>query len=165
MFSFGEQLYRLTGRDEETLLIDPFFRWIDLTLAGAATNNSIDVTYPIDRALFIRSVSANLNAPPGAFSWTEWTLQIFNSQYPIRLATVALKASGATTIPLASDGALVTAVGQYVTNEVMVDYIFPPGLNTLRFGAGRNGGVADATARILIKGYLLPPGQIGRVYG
>lgn len=163
MFTIGEQLYRMTPRDEETLLIEPFFRRFQFTVPlGAGV--TLDVTIQRDRAYFLKAVQFNgaSHAGAGAF-WSRWRVQVLDG-VNAQLEIVDRDASSVTG-RLLSDGTVGTADGQILKQYVSLDTLLPPGCTVVRLSANRVLGLADADCVFTVHGYALPPGQIGRGFG
>ena len=164
MFSFGEQLYRLTSRDEETLLVDPFVRVIPVLVAANSTAN-LDVPVPKDRLIYVKSVTWLGFGPAGAgAAWQEWqvNLNLFNGDpTPMKVAGVV----GNTPLQfLQTDGTIVAQPANGICQQTQqVDFMFPAGYSLLRLTASRIAGTITEECRFYIRGYFLPPGRIGRI--
>jgi hypothetical protein len=166
MFRFGDQLYRMTSRDEETLLIEPFYRQIFITVPLGGTARG-EITVPPDRALYVGHVFAFLDPQAGVGAhWHAWQLNGASSPIgaplvePVQIVTIN---AGLATQRLLSDRQNgVTGDGAIIAHDVTVDFVFPPGIQRLVFDAFRTAGTGPAVARCWVRGYLIPPGRIGR---
>jgi hypothetical protein len=163
MLNLGAQLYQLTERDRATLGIEPFFRSLSLTAVGAATSGYGTITWPRDRALYIKKATAFFANPPGAFNWTEFAVGAgstdTSTQHVLYVrghpsSAVAMPGDDMTSPPAAGVGVVVSTPN--------LDLILPPGINLMSFTGYRNGGVANGDFTVYVTGYLIPPGQIGR---
>lgn len=163
MFTFGEQLYRLTSRDEETLLVEPYVRQFRFDATAAATT-TFDVPIAVDRIFYIDTVIANLAAPGGVGAqWQGWQINLITlPSDPVNQLVVGNV--GMPTQLLQSDGTITpTPVNAFILQTKVVKFAFPPGYRTMRFTVARVAGVAPIQAEFFLTGYTLPPGRVGRI--
>lgn len=165
MFAIGEQLYRLTPRDEETLLLEPYFRRIDVSIAGASASGFGELFFALDRTLFLKSVVYEFNAVALA-NWTGFQLISSNApgnfiHYIDGLDAGAI-AGAASPVMVSPSYPAAPAVGSGVMWRQDMSMLVPAGASRIRFTAYRNNTVNVATASCWLTGYLIPPGGIGR---
>jgi hypothetical protein len=165
MFTFGEQLYRLTQRDEETLLVEDYFRRIDLSITPGNVTAQASLFLPKDRCLYVSKVIFTGFSFAGfAGNWIAWSVNLFDTAAGD--TTIAINGSAADTRPLIGDGTYgptALGLGEGVVQSKRIQTVFPPGFAQLNFNAFTTAKpVATATARLFLHAYLLPPGRIGR---
>lgn len=161
MLSFGEQLYRPTAKDEETLLVEPLFRELTVLIPGASQLALWVLPIPIDRSLYIERVSCQgFSYVYAGNGWAEWFVQL-DARFAGGLITVCNRGNGGFN-PLISDGVAANAPNAPFTQTVDVKTVYPPGMATVRFNASTPAKAVDASVSFTISGYLIPPGRIGR---
>lgn len=159
MFSIGEQLYRLTGRDEETLLVEQFFKTFVASAVGASQVALIVENIPIDRCLFIKQVIFTGNGYAGG-NWIRTLVQL-DARFVGGLITVCKRESFS--VGLVSDGSNnVVTSGASVVQTYDVDTLYPPGMQSIRLEAQTPAKAVTADCIFEVSGFLLPPGRIGR---
>lgn len=160
MFSIGEQLYRLTSRDEETLLVEPFFRSIGFQLVGAAAQAVLLVPIPVDRCLYIKSVTFTGGSYAGG-TWSRAQIAVENNALGSGINVVDWTSFVNGLVTDRSNNA-VTIGERIVLHQPAVDTLYPPGLTNIRLNAQTPAKAVTADVIFDINGYLLPPGRIGR---
>ncbi len=156
MLNFGEQLYRLTQRDEETLLLDFQLTQTVVTVGAGITNAFVDMQVPRDRALYVHRLTvytpgAALSVPTG-FSW-----QAVVAGVPVGDIWAIVQSDG-----LKGDRQISTlTAGLEKTWNLDYRGVLPPGLN-YRFRATRTNSTNPVQFFVSMHGYLIPPGRIGR---
>lgn len=161
MFSVGEQLYRLTARDEETLLVEPFFRRFSFTIVGAAQAGLVVVPIPIDRCIYIKKLRFTGASYVAARTWSDWLVEL-DARFVGGLITVAASGNGNFSELLSTGVGTGGGANAVVEQSVDVDTIFPPGMQTIRFNAFTPPKAVDAFFTFEISAYFLPPGRFGR---
>lgn len=159
MFTFGEQLYRTTQRDEETLLVDPVFRFAPGTIAAASASGSVDIPVPLDRSLFVHSFTIEL----GATALSTWELVFLTLKDRVGAtlpgAVFAIGNAGQT---LVGESQANSGVGAGCRFNRVFQLILPPGISAISCTAQRLVTTNAATFGFGINGYTIPPGRIGR---
>lgn len=159
VFSFGEQLYRPTLRDEQTLLIEPFARLINITIPiGPSTVNQLLVP-PLDRCLFIESLVI-VGIPGVADTIIGFDVNqgdpVFGSQ-PLRVFEV-FDGNGL----IGTNASSVSGPGKEIVISLPnFNHLFPP-RSSVGFDVNRDNAAVISTVQINLYGYLLPPGGMGR---
>lgn len=156
MLSIGGQLYNLTDRDRQTLLLEPLVRRETLTWSIGVASLTWSYNIPPDRCLVLQNVSLGLNAGAAAarinqlaVSWKERDSEpLFCFIHQRQNAN------------LAGDGQLAAAERQNV-NLHNLDLLLPPG-GVLYCSATRSDTTVAGFLAPTVFGYLIPPGGIGR---
>lgn len=146
MISFGQQLYRLTSRDLETLQVEPFFRTVAGTIVSNAPAGSVEFRLPLDRALYVHSLIWNGGLRSGSsYSAIRASFsdggnfvqgQIFEQEFDTLLTTFA--------------------------QTRVLELLVPPQSGKIQLTFLNAAVPATATITGTICGYLIPPGAIGR---
>jgi hypothetical protein len=158
MFSFGEQLYRPTIRDEQTLLVDSFFRSFTVNYGIGVGNVSTFIQIPKDRAFYLHQLQFNLTAV-AADTWTVIAVTLFNNDNSVFLARLLILGD---TAGLIGDNASTRGINVGPNINKTFGLVVPPS-TSIEVAMTRTGGLAAATAPIFsVAGYLLPPGGIAR---
>lgn len=158
MLTIGQELYSLTSRDLETLLVEPFFRTINANIgAGASGADTSFNSFGIDRCLYIKNITFDIN--PGAAQ----SVTVVSANADSRITTVAFQPLWKLRGTLAGDGNVTQFAGQTVVFNWNADIILPPGA-ALNCRVERQGTVAAGSYSVSVNGYLIPPGRIGRVF-
>ncbi len=156
MFTIGQELYRLTNRDEETLLIEPFFRTLIANIPAGVGASGVSFSVPIDRCLYLGMCS--LRMTPGA---AQRMISVFMELQ--NTAAVVFQKIWEVNGDLTGDYNAASVLGTTVSFNLYPQIILPPG-STLRVSGEKlpvaNAGIVNAT----VSGYLIPPGRIGRVF-
>lgn len=158
MFNFGESLYRLTRRDEQTLLVDPFFRdsgTVSLNIGVA--NLTYNYSVPVDRALYLHDVIIALEPTVGT-TWQFVSVTVADAAG--RVGTVGTRRS-ATGLVSDNDTAA-GGIGKGVMITIPARLVLPPQINQLQINVSRDTSAAIATIVAKVSGYIIPPGGIGR---
>lgn len=147
MFNFGDQLYRLTGRDLETLLVEPYFRQATGTIVSLAPAGSVTFPVPLDRCLYIHSLSWIAGARSGS-AYSAYFAEFYDTANILVGQFFADEIAG--------------VLGQGFIRHQLLDLVLPP--QTARIQLQFNSGSVAATSSISanLAGYLIPPGRIGR---
>ena len=160
MFTIGDSLYRLTPRDLEQLLVDPYFRTGTGSILAGVGGGSINTSWPDDRMLWLHSLQLYGDAH-AAGAWTNFVVQIFNKANTVQ--TLRNWSSQSAANGLVGDANQTPAAGTDVRIGWNAGILIPPGCG-LSFGATRTGTVNAATFALNINGYLLPAGNFGRAF-
>lgn len=152
MLTFGEQLYRLTERDEATILIDPFQRAVSAQMGVGVANLVTGPTgqipnIPVDRSLWIHSIQI-LGGPEAATAYRELGIQLVRGDGSLHQLWLDNQVNG--------------AAGAGVARYIPVGLALPPGSQSPAVNAVRVGTTGVATVTMWITGYLIPPGRIVR---
>lgn len=158
MFSFGEILYRLTARDEKTLLVDPYFRDSGIqTLNIGTANQTYNFTVPVDRCLYLHDVNVALEPTVGTI-WQFFSVTVADAGG--RVGTVGVRRAVAGLIGDNESG--VGAAGKGVMITIPVRLVLPPQIDKLQINVSRDTSAQITTFVSKISGYIIPPGGIGR---
>lgn len=149
MLSFGEQLYRMTPRDEETLKLEPFFRQAVANIGAIVPAAAVSFVLPADRSFYLHSVSWQ-GQPDGTTIWETGVIELVDADPTIRQRAASV---------LNGDRASARAALLYVQPELIV----PPATRQVNLSLNRSVTTAAASAIFWLTGYLIPPGGIGRV--
>lgn len=147
MLEIGSQLFNLTDRDRQTIFLEPFLRRTSVTLAAASATANMDFSLPIDRCLYLHSVVFDL-AAEAATNWESWGVQI--RRPGLELAGILYQE------------AITPVLNNRVSKTIPIQFICPPGVNLVRFGASRVTTTNAVIANVELVGYLMPAGEIGR---
>lgn len=159
MFTFGEQLYRPTGRDEETLLVVPMIRSPQFTLAAASAIGTFDMPIPADRMLFLHSFSLALNGV-ALSTWTQARLLIYDRSGAVIIGNIweAVEVGG-----LVGEGQVsVSGAGKNVNIVKIMQIALPPGIGGLRIEVTRSGTTNAVNWGFNTMAFTVPPGMFGR---
>lgn len=159
MFNFGESLYRLTQRDEETLLIDPFFRVASGSVAAASLFSSVNIAVPIDRSLFIHTLQIALIAS-ALSTWESASVSLIDSNGTALSA--GLFAIGGAGSVILGDNQANSGAGLGARINRVLELALPPFISAVRLDVTRLVSTNAATFALGISGYTIPPGRIGR---
>jgi hypothetical protein len=150
MFAIGEQLYRLTTRDEETLLVDPFVRAAAGVVIPAGTQADCSIFLPKDRMFFLHTVDVTL------------AISALTTYATDDITVSLLDAAGVATVFSRPMQAVTAAAGVGYSRIDRVQLILPPGTGSVRLNVIRSGTTNAANFNLRLVGYLLPPGRFGR---
>lgn len=159
MFNFGEILYRLTPRDEKTLLVDPYFRDSGVqTINAGVTQQTYNYTVPVDRCLYLHDVIVALE-PIAASIWQFISVTVADAAG--RVGTVATRRCF---LGLADDnvGGNVGGVGKGVMITLNCRLVLPPQISQLQVNVSRDTSANAGSFVSKVSGYVIPPGGIGR---
>lgn len=163
------ELYRLTERDRNTLLVEPFFGRRVLALAIGDSSQALDIDIPADRICLCQSLQ--MTAAPEAA--TTWRLMQF-SWRPTGAAVAdqnticerRASAAGAIVHGLVADSVqtpVLDPIGLGGTwNLIERHLMLPPG-GHLRVTTLRSGTTVAANVTVTFLCYLIPSGNVGRV--
>jgi len=159
VITFGHDLYRLTSRDEETLLVDPYFRSITVNVATLTTGGTGLLAPPQDRAYMLNRLVVRGASMVGA-SWQRFQLltQGGGSATHVLWDVIDENANGLT----GDNAAPPAAAGQTVIIGANLNLLIPPGLQLLAQVSRNAAPVAAGLATFWLTGFLVPPGGIGR---
>lgn len=155
MFTLGQDLYRPTLRDEQTLLIEPF--WRQFTGSGSTTVLAFFVDLPRDRALFIQRFVLEGQAAVGEL----WTRIEVNANFNTLTHRLWSARNGNIGDGLIGNDAGATPNAIYYT-DVPLEVVCPPFTERIQVNATKSAAGAG-TISCFITGYLIPPGGIGRI--
>lgn len=148
-------LYAITERDLEGVQIEPYFRRALLSFGVGQTNQSVNFSWPRDKALILNRCAYNFNAEPGT-TWSFYQLLAAHTTVGIH----NLDAAGGTAgIPFHPASA--TAAGSGGQFGVSLDLLLPAG-SSIQFEAVRVGTTAGVACFVDLTGYLIPQGTIAR---
>lgn len=157
MLAIGQDLYRLTSKDEETLLIEPYFRGLTIPVPAAVLSGNAQFQLPFDRCLFFKH--GMVRVTPGAAQTAaivQWQILSPVSQL---VANTLFDVRGV----LVGDNQAAAVAGGVVCFNFDAGIVLPPGCILQAYmekSAAANAGFFSAE----ISGYLIPPGRIGRVF-
>lgn len=157
MFAIGQETYRLTARDEQTLLVEPFFRKVVTNITGGVPGAGGVIQIPRDRSLYLNSFSFQ-GSPGAANFWTDlivWANIKASSQFHTLWQFAASQ--------LVPNNAVASVADQRGGFNVRMDLVLPPGIDIV-FQANRNPFASAANYEFNLTGYLIPPGMIGREF-
>jgi len=158
MFTFGQGLYRLTERDLETLLVEPYIRSSIRQLAPAQASDSILFPVPQDRSLYLDCFALNWNFNFEALSVaTAFAINLFTQAgTQISLLSIVRDNGG-----IVGDNAATRGAGAVFGINRAPRIILPPGVQ-VRMDVSRTGTANAMDYRFDLTGYLIPPGGVGR---
>ena len=158
MFFLGNELYRLTARDEETLLVEPYFRRISSTMTPAQAADAREFVYPLDRCLYIDGFQLTLNPAEEALSVAQSFTIGITTQDGSGIANIFSVHDNA---GLIGNHASTRGAGVSVRLQDRPKLVVPPGLK-IRLDLLRSVTTNAYSWRCDLNAYLIPPGRIGR---
>ncbi len=156
MLNFGQDLYRLTARDEETLLVEPYFRAVAANIGAGLVSATATFITPLDRCLYLHSVMTLAN-PGATHTWSIISVLIGSPDGVV--SQVLSDRRGL----LTGDGNAAAVGGTTVSFRDDLRILLPPGVRVLVF-CEKNAATNAAFFTANVHGYLVPPGQIGRQF-
>lgn len=149
MLAFGEQLYRMTVRDEETLKLEPFLRRVDTSIASGAGNVTAAFQLPSDRALYLHSYVVQF-AGEALTQYTQW-----RTNFEDAVSSLSHQIDGSFPLGL--------GLGIGFVQKRDIGFVLPPFTRQLTVQVFRSGTPASvAPVSVWVTGYLIPPGRIAR---
>jgi hypothetical protein len=158
VITLGQELYRPTIRDERTLLLEPYFKQVQFTIAAASASGVGNIPVALDRSLYLHSFT--VVGAMGALDQLGFAQVAAVSQ--AGTLNILFAVNGNAT-GLQGDGQpAAAAAGGAIYFNRMSQILLPPGVVSIQFNATRLNTTNASTLTLLLNSWLVPPGGSGR---
>jgi len=155
MLAIGGQLYNLTDRDRQTLLLEPLIRRATSTWGIGVASITWDYQIPDDRMLLLQNVSVGIGCGAAASRVNQMAVYYRETAADPLFAFIHQRQNA----NIVGDGQLV-ATERLNVNLHSLQLLLPKGIITI--SATRSDTTVAGFLAPTIYGYLIPPGGIGR---